>query len=69
MAIFSVAARTLVHLGAELITSDEVAINELIKNAFDAESPRVKIDIHIPISHTTIDESIRKIDQSQDIIA
>lgn len=66
MAIFSVAARTLVHLGAELITSDEVAINELIKNAFDAESPRVKIDIHIPVPHSTIDESIRKINQSKD---
>jgi len=31
---FSVAARTLIHLGAELITSDEVALNELIKNVW-----------------------------------
>lgn len=49
MANFSVAARTLIHLGAELITSDEVAINELVKNAFDAESKRVRINVFIPI--------------------
>jgi hypothetical protein len=54
VAKFSVAARTLVHLGAELITSDEVALNELIKNAFDAESERVKISFHIPVSQVVI---------------
>jgi len=32
-------------MGAELITSDDVALNELIKNAFDARSPRVKVEI------------------------
>lgn len=56
MAKFSVAARTLVHLGAELITSDEVAVNELIKNSFDAESPRVKIEIVNPIPHQLVEE-------------
>ncbi len=56
MAKFSVAARTLVHLGAELITSDEVAVNELIKNSFDAESPRVKIDIVNPVPHQLVEE-------------
>lgn len=40
---FKVAARTLRHLGGELITSDEMALNELIKNAFDAGSKRVKV--------------------------
>ena len=54
MAKFSVAARTLIHLGAELITSDEVAINELVKNAFDAESPRVKISFHVPVPQTVL---------------
>ena len=42
VAKFSVPARTLVHLGAELTTSDEVDLNELIKNVLDAESERVK---------------------------
>ena len=35
---FKMAARTLLHLGAELISSDAVALYELIKNAFDAGS-------------------------------
>lgn len=43
---FRIAARALRQLGAELITSDDVALNELIKNAFDARSPRVKVEIH-----------------------
>jgi len=32
MASFQVAARALIHLGSELITSDPIAIYELIKN-------------------------------------
>ncbi|MES2670653.1 MAG: sensor histidine kinase [Pseudomonadota bacterium] len=59
MANFSVAARTLIHLGAELITSDEVALNELIKNAFDAESPRVRIDFHVSLGQTKLDEFLQ----------
>ena len=35
---FKIAARTLLHLGGELISSDGVALYELIKNAFDAGS-------------------------------
>jgi len=42
---FRIAARTLRQLGAELITSDDVALNELIKNAFDARSARVTVSI------------------------
>lgn len=42
---FRIAARALRQLGAELITSDDVALNELIKNAFDARSPRVEVRI------------------------
>lgn len=42
---FRVAARTLLHLGAELISSDGVAFYELIKNAFDAGSKRVLIEV------------------------
>jgi signal transduction histidine kinase len=55
VANFSVAARTLVHLGAELITSDEVALNELIKNAFDADSTRVRIDFRIGLDQGELD--------------
>ena len=42
---FRIAARALRQLGAELITSDDMALNELIKNAFDARSPRVSVSI------------------------
>lgn len=42
---FRIAARALRQLGAEMITSDDVALNELIKNAFDARSPRVSVSI------------------------
>ncbi len=42
---FKVSARTILLLGAELISSDAIAFYELIKNAFDAGSPRVDIDV------------------------
>lgn len=45
--MFKITARTLLQLGAELISSDAVAFFELIKNAFDAGSPRVDIDVTI----------------------
>lgn len=60
MAKFSVAARTLVHLGAELITSDEVALNELIKNAFDADSKRVRIDFRIGLPQAELDRLLEQ---------
>lgn len=40
---FKVAARTVLELGAELISSDAIAIYELVKNAFDAGSKNVKV--------------------------
>lgn len=45
---FRIAARALRQLGAELITSDEIALNELIKNALDAKSKQVSIKICNP---------------------
>jgi signal transduction histidine kinase len=57
---FKIAARTLRHLGAELITSEEMALNELMKNAFDAMSPRVKIEINYPVALNLLENNIRK---------
>lgn len=51
--MFKVSARTLLHLGSELISSDAVAFYELIKNAFDAKSERVKIEV---VSRIDFDE-------------
>ena len=44
-------ARTLLHLGAELISSDAVALFELVKNSFDAGSSQVKIEVVVRIPH------------------
>ncbi len=46
---FRVAARTLLQLGAELISSDTIAFYELIKNGFDAGSKRVELVFTIRI--------------------
>lgn len=56
---FKVAARTILQLGAELISSDGIAFYELIKNAFDAGSPDVEIDVVVRISPTILAEHIR----------
>ncbi|QIO61583.1 sensor histidine kinase [Rhizobium leguminosarum] len=50
---FKFAARTLLELGKELISSDEVAIYELIKNGVDAGSDKVEIEAQILITQTT----------------
>lgn len=48
---FKVAARTILELGAELISSDAIALYELIKNSIDANSDSgVEIDFVITLS-------------------
>lgn len=49
---FRISARALRQLGAELITSDEIALNELIKNALDAKASKVVIDITNPFRYS-----------------
>ena len=46
---FKVAARTILQLGSELISSDSIAFYELIKNGFDAGSNRVDVEFLIRI--------------------
>lgn len=50
---FKVQARTIFHLGADLISTDSIALYELVKNAFDAGSPDVDIKwvIRVPSAH------------------
>lgn len=50
---FKVAARTILQLGAELISSDAIAFYELIKNAFDAGSPRAEINVVNCLPHNS----------------
>ncbi|MGB5832294.1 MAG: sensor histidine kinase [Thiohalocapsa sp.] len=49
---FTISARTILELGKELISSDDVAIYELIKNAVDAGSPTIRLETQVilPIS-------------------
>jgi hypothetical protein len=46
-------ARVLLELGAELISSDAVALYELVKNAIDANATRVRIDVDIVLQQST----------------
>lgn len=48
---FRVQARTILQLGAELISSDAIAFYELIKNSFDARANRVRIRIFCAMPH------------------
>lgn len=46
---FRVKARIVSEIGDELISSDEIALYELIKNAYDAQASFVRISIDTPI--------------------
>ena len=52
---------TLLELGKELISTDEVALYELIKNALDAGSPSVEIDVRSMLAHTDYREAVRQL--------
>ena len=58
---FKFSARTVLELGKELISSDEVALYELIKNAVDAQSPRVEIIINVQLRNSDYREVIAQI--------
>ena len=49
---FKVAARAILELGAELISSDGIALYELLKNAVDAGSEHVRIEVFVSLKHS-----------------
>src|SRR3972149_3628312 len=53
---FKVAARTVLHLGAGLISSDGIALYELIKNSFDAGTDSVDIAVQMAFPFATYQE-------------
>ena len=63
---FRVAARTLLHLGAELISSDAVALFELVKNGFDAGSSHVTIDVVVRIPHQKANHLLERLRSTED---
>ena len=58
---FRISARTIFHLGSELISSDGVAFYELIKNSIDAGSRTVSIRIVSRIQFTDYDSILREL--------
>jgi len=60
---FSVKARVLLELGAELISSDAIALYELIKNAIDAASERIEVRFVSQLSRSgyqALDEDLER---------
>ena len=62
--MFKVSARTVLELGSELISSDIIALYELIKNGFDAGT-KTGVEVHFNIllrrnSYLSLKEEIRK---------
>jgi signal transduction histidine kinase len=49
---FRVAARAILELGAELISSDGIAIYELLKNGVDAGSSRIQISVNVTLRYS-----------------
>lgn len=63
---FRIMARTILELGAELISSDGIALYELIKNSVDAGSRRVRIDVVAHLTRSQFDELMSLIDFERD---
>lgn len=61
---FRIQARTILQLGAELISSDAIAFYELIKNAFDAGTKSVRIRIDSLLPHDVCNAYLDQIDET-----
>ncbi|TGQ19069.1 ATP-binding protein [Mesorhizobium sp. M00.F.Ca.ET.217.01.1.1] len=61
---FKINARMLLELGAELISSDGIAVYELIKNSVDAGSSTVKIQINNALRHPEYQSLLEAIEEA-----
>lgn len=59
---FTVSARTILELGAELISSDAIALYELIKNAYDAGSKRAVVEVTNVFRFSSLRNQLARID-------
>lgn len=59
---FRVAARMILELGAELISSDAIALYELLKNSIDAGSSSVAIKIQVVLKNSHFLEATQALD-------
>ncbi|MFA9199578.1 MAG: ATP-binding protein [Cypionkella sp.] len=62
---FTVAARTILELGAELISSDAIALYELIKNAYDAGSKRAVVQVVSVFRHSSLRNQLARIEAAR----
>lgn len=60
---FKIAARAILELGAELISSDGIALYELLKNAVDAGSEQVRIEVFVSLRHSVYITLLDRIDR------
>ncbi len=60
---FRVHARLIAEIGDELISADEIALYELIKNAFDAGSPWVRVDVTTPVSAAEVTSTLAALER------
>lgn len=63
---FRVSARTILHLGSELISSDGVAFYELIKNSIDAKAESVTVDVFYRLEYPIYSEILREMGEDRD---
>lgn len=59
---FTVSARTILELGAELISSDAIALYELIKNAYDAGSKRAVVEVTTVFRFSSLRNQLARVD-------
>ena len=60
---FKFKARVLLELGAELISSDSIAVYELVKNSLDAGSPDVTIHIDVALAHSAYQQLLQLLEE------
>ncbi len=56
---FEIKARVLLELGAELISSDAIALYELIKNALDAGARKTEVDVAVTLKYSSYHRLVR----------
>lgn len=57
----------ILELGAELISSDAVALYELIKNAIDAGSPTVRISVQVVLRRSFFTEAVEALQEGDEV--
>ena len=64
---FRVSARTILHLGSELISSDGVAFYELIKNSLDAGAEQIDIEVICRLPYNIYSEILREMGEDREV--